>query len=54
MSWQKISWLTGYNDYQHLVKDFKQFSATTPNLFINELADSPERKLGLLPPAGYL
>ena len=53
-SWQKIAWLSGYSDYQHLVKDFKRFSATTPNLFIHELAASPERKIGLLPPGGYL
>ena len=48
----KDDWLTialqfGYADYQHLVKDFKQFALVTPNLWINQDNQSPERILQL-------
>ncbi len=40
-------WLTvaiefGYNDYNHLAKDFKQFANVTPNLMLKEYAQRPE------------
>lgn len=47
-----IDWFTvaihfGYADYQHLVKDFKQFTNATPNLWIQEEGASPEKLLRL-------
>ncbi len=47
-----VDWLTvavdfGYTDYQHLVKDFKQFSSATPNVWIQEDRASPEHRLRL-------
>jgi AraC-like DNA-binding protein len=47
-----IDWLTvaikfGYADYQHLVKDFKQFTDATPNLWRKEEDSSPEKRLNL-------
>jgi len=45
--WLKIALLFGYSDYQHLVKDFKQFAHVTPNLWINQDNQSPERILNL-------
>lgn len=47
-----IDWLTvvietGYHDYQHLAKDFKQFSSTTPNSLLQAQTQSPERILGI-------
>ncbi|MEO5998215.1 MAG: helix-turn-helix domain-containing protein, partial [Chitinophagaceae bacterium] len=48
LSWLDIAWKTGYTDYQHLVKDFKQFSGSTPNILINESTQAPERWLGLI------
>ena len=45
--WLTIALLFGYADYQHLVKDFKEFAHTTPNLWINQDNQSPERVLQL-------
>lgn len=47
-----IDWLTiaidfGYADYQHMVKDFKQFTSATPNMWIQEERASPEKILKL-------
>ena len=48
-SWQEVAWDTGYNDYQHMSKDFKAFVNATPNSFIREDARSPEQALSLNP-----
>ena len=45
--WLSIALETGYHDYQHLVKDFKQFSGTTPNSLLLAQAQAPERILGI-------
>ena len=45
--WLSIALETGYHDYQHLVKDFKQFSGTTPKFLLLAQAQSPERILGI-------
>jgi len=34
--WLRIAMETGYNDYQHLVKDFKSFDGGTPNTLVAE------------------
>ncbi|AXE16512.1 hypothetical protein DR864_01605 [Runella rosea] len=47
LDWLSIALQTGYNDYQHLVKDFKQFSGTTPNSLLKAQAAAPERILRL-------
>lgn len=41
--WLSIAVRTGYNDYQHLVKDFKEFAGTTPNVLMGENLNSPSR-----------
>lgn len=46
-NWLSIALQSGYNDYQHLVKDFKTFSGVTPNTLIEENTQSPEKWLGL-------
>lgn len=46
LDWLSIALQTGYNDYQHLVKDFKQFAGTTPNTLLEACEQSPERLLG--------
>lgn len=48
LDWLSIALQTGYTDYQHLVKDFKQFAGTTPNLMLQADRQSPERVLGLV------
>lgn len=45
--WLTIALLFGYADYQHLVKEFKEFTQQTPNLWINQDNQSPERILQL-------
>jgi AraC-like DNA-binding protein len=45
--WLSIALQTGYHDYQHLVKDFKQFANTSPKSLLAAQAQSPERILGI-------
>lgn len=51
--WLDIAWETGYNDYQHMVKDFKEFSNNTPNKLILKNSTSPEQHLSLNPDFKY-
>ena len=48
LDWLSIAIQTGYNDYQHLVKDFKQFSGTTPNSLLAAENKAPGRELELI------
>lgn len=48
----ELDWLTvaiecGYYDYQHLVKDYKEFTGSLPHAFHEIENKAPERKLGL-------
>ena len=45
--WLKIAIECNYFDYQHLVKDYKNFTELTPNEFHVLESNSPECKLGL-------
>ena len=45
--WLDVSLNCGYYDYQHLVKDYKEFTGTTPRHFLDEESKSLERALGL-------
>jgi AraC-like DNA-binding protein len=47
LNWLDIAFICGYADYQHMVKDFKQFVGVTPTVLIEESNKSPERILGL-------
>jgi AraC-like DNA-binding protein len=47
LDWLSVALQTGYSDYQHLVKDFKQFAGTTPASLLEAQARAPERILGL-------
>lgn len=46
-SWFNIAIENGYSDYQHLVKHYKSYTGTTPNIFLSEEFRSPGRVLGL-------
>jgi AraC-like DNA-binding protein len=46
-SWASIALRCGYTDAQHLIKDFRYFSGTTPAGILKEEANSVHRKLNL-------
>lgn len=44
--WLSVALELGYYDYQHLVRDFKEFTSLTPNGFLLADGHSPERAFG--------
>lgn len=44
--WLTIALACGYNDYQHLVKDYKEFAAVTPSIYYLQDNKAPERFFG--------
>jgi AraC-like DNA-binding protein len=47
LSWFQIAMSCGYTDYQHLVKEDKDFASTNPTNFFAEESKAPGRILGL-------
>lgn len=45
-SWFGIAIDMGYYDYQHMAKDFKEFTGLTPTEFHNHEQNAPERIFG--------
>lgn len=45
VAWPTVATHFGYADYQHMVKDFKQFTNTTPNVWLRDDGGSPENAL---------
>lgn len=45
--WLRIAIECGYHDYQHLVRDYKDFTGLTPTAFHEIENNAPERKFGL-------
>jgi AraC-like DNA-binding protein len=45
ISWPTVALRSGYTDYQHMVRDFKQFTSTTPTRWLREDRGSPENAL---------
>ena len=45
IAWPTVAIECGYSDYQHLVRDFRQFTNTTPTTWLREDAASPENAL---------
>ncbi|WP_229598201.1 helix-turn-helix domain-containing protein [Runella aurantiaca] len=46
--WLSVAIDLGYYDYQHLVRDFKEFTNLTPNAFFLQDGHSPERAFGVV------
>jgi len=46
MDWLSVAIQCGYHDYQHLVKDYKQFTGHTPTKFFALDNNAPERLFG--------
>ena len=47
LDWLTIAIQCGYYDYQHLVRDYKEFTGCSPTAFYEIENKSPERSLGL-------
>ena len=47
MDWLSIALSCGYYDYQHLAKDYREFTGTTPVVFYQTDQKAPERLFGL-------
>jgi AraC-like DNA-binding protein len=45
VAWPRVALDFGYTDYQHMVRDFKQFTNTTPKVWLEEDRGSPENVL---------
>lgn len=45
LGWYHIALQSGYTDYQHLAKDFKHFSGTTPTQLLLQCSNNPEERL---------
>lgn len=45
IGWPRVAIESGYTDYQHLVRDFRQFTDATPQSWLQEDAASPEKVL---------
>lgn len=45
--WLRIAIECGYHDYQHLVRDYKNFTGLSPTAFHEIENNAPERKFGL-------
>ncbi|WP_435356430.1 helix-turn-helix domain-containing protein [Emticicia sp. SJ17W-69] len=46
--WLSIALECGYYDYQHLVRDYKEFTGMTPANFYSQDIKAPERKFGII------
>lgn len=46
LDWLSVALDLGYYDYQHLVRDFREFTNLTPNEFLLRDGRSPERTFG--------
>ena len=45
--WLSIALACGYHDYQHLAKDYREFSNSTPSALFHENDKAPEKQFGL-------
>ena len=45
VAWPTVALECGYTDYQHLVRDFRQFTDGTPNSWLHDEAAAPENVL---------
>ena len=50
VAWPTVALECGYADYQHMVRDFRQFTNDTPTLWLEQDAASPEHILSRIAP----
>jgi AraC-like DNA-binding protein len=53
LDWLSVAVLNGYTDYQHLVRDFRQFAGTTPVSLMQQSSQDPEQLLKIRPEFRY-
>ncbi|MBO0951484.1 helix-turn-helix domain-containing protein [Fibrella forsythiae] len=46
--WLSIALEVGYHDYQHMVRDFREFTSLTPTEFSRQESQAPERAFGIV------
>jgi len=46
--WLSIALASGYHDYQHMVRDYREFANTTPTALFQADDKAPERYLGMV------
>jgi AraC-like DNA-binding protein len=46
LDWLQVAVQTGYQDYQHLAKEFAEFAGVRPNVLVREESSSPDRYFG--------
>lgn len=46
LDWLSVALQLGYHDYQHMVRDFREFTGMTPNAFLRYETRAPERLFG--------
>jgi AraC-like DNA-binding protein len=46
LDWLQVALQTGYQDYQHLAKEFAEFAGVRPNVLVGEESSSPDRYFG--------
>ncbi|MEJ7647074.1 MAG: helix-turn-helix domain-containing protein [Chryseolinea sp.] len=51
--WLSIALACGYHDYQHLVRDYREFAGTLPKALFEEDEQAPERSFGLKEPGDH-
>ncbi len=46
--WLSIALESGYYDYQHMVRDFREFTRLSPKEFSQQDSHAPERAFGIV------
>lgn len=52
--WLSIAVATGYHDYPHLVRDCKEFAATSPANLLSKITAAPEEHFEFMKPEKYI
>jgi AraC-like DNA-binding protein len=48
LNWLELALEAGYHDHQHLARDFRQFTLSSPSAFLALERGAPERRFGLV------
>lgn len=48
LDWLSVAIEVGYNDHQHMARDFRGFTLMSPNQFYERERSAPERSFGIV------